>query len=164
MAQAFGGKVVKSDKGFAVGLHNYGVVSHEPWMDDVDAFSIPASHQDQVIVQPPASVLVAADDFTAFAALAYADHPSISFQAHPEFEPAFAEAPWSQRRRGTRGEAVTDAQGRRGWPECLNGPKRPMVGQQVNGAALDPQSFASSNRKDLPGSTNSQGLCLFLGL
>ena len=59
MAQAFGGKVVKSDKGFAIGLHDYGVVSHETWMDDVGAFAIPASHQDQVVEAPPQSHVVA---------------------------------------------------------------------------------------------------------
>ena len=32
------------------------------------------------------------DPFTHFAGLAYHDQPAISFQGHPEFEPAYAQA------------------------------------------------------------------------
>ena len=98
MAQAFGGKVVKSEKGFAVGLQDYGVVSHESWMDDIDAFSIPASHQDQVVEAPPQSHVVACSAFTPLAALAYDSRPAISFQGHPEFDPTFAMALIEQRK------------------------------------------------------------------
>ena len=42
--------------------------------------------------KPPGARVVAASDFTPFAALAYADQPAISFQGHPEFDPAFATA------------------------------------------------------------------------
>ena len=92
MAQAFGGKVVKSDKGFGVGLHHYDVASRESWMDDVDAFAIPASHQDQVVELPPQSHVVARSAFTPIAALAYDGRPAISFQGHPEFDAPFATA------------------------------------------------------------------------
>ena len=54
--------------------------------------AIPASHQDQVIIQPPNTEVVAASDFTPFASLAWTDRPAISFQFHPEFSPAFAKA------------------------------------------------------------------------
>lgn len=100
MAQAFGGKVVKSEKGFAVGLHRYEVTSRESWMDDVDAFSIPASHQDQVVELPPGSHVVACSAFTPIAALAYDGRPAISFQGHPEFDAAFATALIEQRKGG----------------------------------------------------------------
>ena len=61
-------------------------------MDAADTISIPASHQDQVVVQPPATDVVAASPFTPYAALAWSDRPAISFQFHPEFTPAFAKA------------------------------------------------------------------------
>jgi GMP synthase-like glutamine amidotransferase len=93
MAEALGGRVVKSDKGFGAGLHRYRIVHSEPWMVDERAtIAIPASHQDQVIVQPPNTEVVAESDFTPFAALAWTDRPAISFQFHPEFTPAFAKA------------------------------------------------------------------------
>ena len=101
MAQAFGGKVEKSDKGFAIGLNRYAVTAREPWMDPVAEFAIPASHQDQVVRAPPGSHVIACSAFTPIAALAYDDRPAISFQGHPEFDPTFAEA-LIENRRGTR--------------------------------------------------------------
>jgi GMP synthase-like glutamine amidotransferase len=92
MAEALGGHVEKSDKGWGAGLHRYTVVRSEPWIDTAGTIAIPASHQDQVVVQPPNTEVVAASDFTPFAALAWTDRPAISFQFHPEFTPAFAKA------------------------------------------------------------------------
>lgn len=92
MAEALGGHVEKSDKGWGAGLHHYTVIQSEPWIDTAGTIAIPASHQDQVVVQPPNTQVVAASDFTPFAALAWTDRPAISFQFHPEFSPAFAKA------------------------------------------------------------------------
>jgi GMP synthase-like glutamine amidotransferase len=92
MAEALGGRVVKSDKGWGAGLHRYWVTRSAPWIDSAGTIAIPASHQDQVVVQPPNSEVVAASDFTPLAALAWTDRPAISFQFHPEFSPAFAKA------------------------------------------------------------------------
>jgi GMP synthase-like glutamine amidotransferase len=92
MAQAFGGQVIKSPKGWGIGEHDYGVVSREPWMDDAPAVRLPASHQDQVVALPPGAEVVAASAFDPMAALAWRDQPAISMQPHPEFEPAFAAA------------------------------------------------------------------------
>jgi GMP synthase-like glutamine amidotransferase len=92
MAQALGGEVIKSPKGWGAGLHRYTVIRDEPWIDTGGTIAIPASHQDQVVVQPPNTEVVAASDFTPFAALAWTDRPAISFQFHPEFTPEFAKA------------------------------------------------------------------------
>jgi GMP synthase-like glutamine amidotransferase len=94
MSEALGGHVEKSEKGWAAGLHRYSIERREPWMDGDAAAMIaaPASHQDQVIVQPPNTQIVAASDFTPYAAFAWTDRPAISFQFHPEFSPAFAKA------------------------------------------------------------------------
>jgi GMP synthase-like glutamine amidotransferase len=92
MAEALGGHVEKSDKGWGAGLHRYDIVRAEPWMDGDGPIAIPASHQDQVVIQPPNTQVVAASDFTPLAALAWTDRPAISFQFHPEFSPAFARA------------------------------------------------------------------------
>ena len=92
MAEALGGRVEKSDKGWGAGLHRYDVVRPEPWMDGTSTIAAPASHQDQVIVQPANTQIVARSDFTPLAALAWTDRPAISFQFHPEFSPAFAKA------------------------------------------------------------------------
>lgn len=92
MAQALGGRVEKSDKGWGAGLHRYDIVRQEPWMDGANSIADPASHQDQVVVQPPQTEVTAASDFTPYAGLAWTDRPAISFQFHPEFSPAFAKA------------------------------------------------------------------------
>jgi GMP synthase-like glutamine amidotransferase len=98
MAEAFGGRVEKSDKGWGVGLHRYAVREKAPWMDDVSGFSIPVSHQDQIVEAPPHSRVVAASLFTSFGVMAYDDQPAISFQCHPEFESDFARALIEERR------------------------------------------------------------------
>ncbi|HXH52150.1 MAG TPA: type 1 glutamine amidotransferase [Sphingomicrobium sp.] len=92
MAQALGGRVEKSHKGWSVGLHRYGVLNSAPWMERAETIGVPVSHQDQVVVQPPNTEVLAASGFTPFAALAWSDRPAISFQFHPEFEPEYAKA------------------------------------------------------------------------
>ena len=92
MAEAFGGHVEKSAKGWGVGLHTYPIVGRQSWMDDAHAVAIPASHQDQVVQQPPETEVIASSLFTPYAALAWRDQPAVSFQFHPEFAPDYAKA------------------------------------------------------------------------
>ncbi len=92
MAEALGGRVEKSAKGWGVGLHRYSIVHVQPWMDAVATVAVPASHQDQVVVQPPNTQVIASSQFTPFGALAWTDRPAISAQFHPEFEPEYAKA------------------------------------------------------------------------
>jgi len=109
MAQAFGGKVIKSPKGWGVGLHRYEVFHRRPWMDAAATIAAPASHQDQVIEAPPATTVLAGSDFTPFGMLAWDDQPALSIQLHPEFDPAYARALIEARRGGRYGEAQADA-------------------------------------------------------
>ena len=98
MAEAFGGRVEKSDQGWGVGLHRYDVRAKASWMDDVPGFSIPVSHQDQIVEPPPHSHVVAASPFTRFGVIDYDDQPALSFQCHPEFQPEFAAVLIEERR------------------------------------------------------------------
>ena len=98
MAEAFGGRVEKSDKGWGIGLQGYEIDRVEPWMDEVEGISVPASHQDQVVEQPPNTEVVASSAFAPFAALTWTDRPAISIQFHPEFEPDYAKALIAARR------------------------------------------------------------------
>ena len=105
MAQAFGGRVEKSERGWGVGLHRYAVCGAEPWMQPpAEAISIPVSHQDQVTAIAPDARVVAACDFTPFGGLAYGAD-AISFQCHPEFAPPYAAA-LVEGRRGHRIDAA----------------------------------------------------------
>lgn len=92
MAEAFGGQVEKSDKGWGIGLQHYEIDRVEPWMDEMASIDVPASHQDQVVAQPPHTEVIASSPFTPFAALAWTDRPAISVQFHPEFDPDYAKA------------------------------------------------------------------------
>jgi GMP synthase-like glutamine amidotransferase len=101
MAQAFGGKVIKSPKGWGVGENEYRVLRDEPWMDDAPAtIRLPASHQDQVVEKPPGAEVWAASDFTPFAGLVWPGERAISMQPHPEFDPKYATALIETRRDG----------------------------------------------------------------
>lgn len=99
MAQAFGGQVIKSPKGWGVGLHSYGVAAREPWMDAAPAFALSASHQDQVVELPPDAAVLAGSEFCPNGMLAYGD--AISMQLHPEFAPDYSIA-LIEGRRGQR--------------------------------------------------------------
>jgi GMP synthase-like glutamine amidotransferase len=92
MAEAFGGHVEKSVRGWGAGLQDYDVVVRAPWMDDVESIAVPVSHQDQIVVQPPHSHILASSDFSPYGLIAYDDQPAISMQFHPEFEPDYARA------------------------------------------------------------------------
>ena len=90
MAQAFGGRVQKSEKGWGIGIQRYNVLRRTAWMDSLDPVAVPVSHQDQVVIAPAGAQVVVASQFTPFAGLDYGD--AISFQFHPEFQPAFGAA------------------------------------------------------------------------
>lgn len=85
IAEALGGKVEKAAIGFRIGLERY-----ETTMDGVpQSIAMPAFHQDQIVVQPPNSDVVARSEACAFAALRYKDAPVFSVQFHPEFSRAY---------------------------------------------------------------------------
>jgi GMP synthase-like glutamine amidotransferase len=98
MAEAFGGRVEKSERGWGVGLQTLQLCGTAPFLGGEKQVSIPASHQDQIVVQPPASRVIAANAFSPYAVLAYEDQPALSMQFHPEFSPAFAKALIERRR------------------------------------------------------------------
>mgnify|MGYP003576004884 FL=1 len=90
MAQALGGRVEKSDRGWGVGLHRYDVAAPAPWMTPAAAtVAIPVSHQDQVVATPGDALVTLSSAFTPYAGLAWGED-AISFQGHPEFTPAYA--------------------------------------------------------------------------
>lgn len=94
MAEAYGGRVVKSPKGWGIGLHHYDIERRAAWMspDSATKLSLPVSHQDQVVDLPSDAVVLAASEFTPYAVLEYPQRRAISFQGHPEFSPEYATA------------------------------------------------------------------------
>jgi GMP synthase-like glutamine amidotransferase len=107
MAQALGGRVEKSERGWGVGLHRYDVALEAPWMAPRAAtVAIPVSHQDQVVAVPDQARVTLRSAFTPFAGLAWGDD-AISFQGHPEFTPAYA-SDLTAGRRGRIDPALVD--------------------------------------------------------
>ncbi len=92
MAEALGGRVEKSSKGWGVGLHSYDIVAPMTWMgpEAPARLAIAASHQDQVVVAPEGATVLAASAFTPLAALLYAGGTAFSMQFHPEFTRDFS--------------------------------------------------------------------------
>lgn len=109
MADAFGGKVVKSPKGWGIGLHRHVVRQGAAWMDEAPEYALAASHQDQVVEPPAGAVVVAGSDFCPFGMLAYPGERAMSLQLHPEFAPDYAGALIAGRRGIRFPEAQADA-------------------------------------------------------
>ena len=86
MAQALGGEVAKSDRGWGIGGQTYR--DHETGRN----IRILGSHQDQVTRAPEGTRLIASSEFCPVAGLVWEDAPAISWQAHPEFQLAFSRA------------------------------------------------------------------------
>jgi GMP synthase-like glutamine amidotransferase len=99
MAEAFGGRVEKSERGWAVGLQDYEIVARPAWMgpDPPERIAVPVSHQDRVTVAPPGAQVLAHSAFSPFGMLAWGDE-ALSMQFHPEFEPDYARALIEHRR------------------------------------------------------------------
>ncbi|MDC7674567.1 type 1 glutamine amidotransferase [Asticcacaulis machinosus] len=105
MAQAWGGHVEKSHKGWGVGLHEYTIHDGDIWSTLTDgahrAIKVAVTHQDQVVKKPDNAIVLAGSEFTPHGALYYTDRKAISFQCHPEFCADFA-SDLLKSRRGVR--------------------------------------------------------------
>jgi len=111
IAQALGGVVVKSDKGWGTGATRYEITEKLGWMPDLAQTSIRALHQDQVIELPPDASVFATSDFCTYAGLVYGDPEqpkAISLQPHPEFSADFVQAVLDTRAGETIPQATAD--------------------------------------------------------
>lgn len=89
MAQALGGRVEKSSRGWGVGVQEYALApAGQALMPSFEKLHLLGLHQDQVVVPPPGAQLLASSDFCPYAGFAYGD-TALSFQAHPEFSLAY---------------------------------------------------------------------------
>jgi GMP synthase-like glutamine amidotransferase len=108
LAQALGGKVEKSDRGWGFGLHEYRVLPNDVAGSGVlAAVTLPALHQDQVVEVPVGARVIGESDFCPNAILAYGD-TALSFQPHPEFDLAFMRGVSEHRLKGIAPETVLE--------------------------------------------------------
>ncbi len=90
VAQAFGGCVVKSEKGWGVGVHAMTVMADKPWMKPPLAVAhLLVSHQDQVVALPPEAELIAGSSFCPYAMFQLGGN-ILTVQGHPEFSAPYA--------------------------------------------------------------------------
>jgi len=108
MADALGGDVRKSEKGWGLGRHEYRVKARPAFLaTELPALSIACSHQDQVIVPPDEAEVFLGSEFTPNAGLLYRNGRAVSLQPHPEFLDDYTLA-LAELRRGKAPDAVVD--------------------------------------------------------
>ncbi|MDF2402564.1 glutamine amidotransferase [Aeromonas sp. 2HA2] len=98
IAQALGGEVVKSTKGWGLGVSVHPMLATGSWMQPVlDQIRILASHQDQVALLPPGATRLAGNDFCPNFMFLQGDH-IVAIQGHPEFSVEYNRALIERRR------------------------------------------------------------------
>lgn len=98
VAQALGGTVEKSARGWGLGAHSYAVSRREPWMQGgPDSVRSLVSHQDQVVRPPDGAVVLAASDFCPYAMLRIGERV-LTVQSHPEMNLATSDRLLEMRR------------------------------------------------------------------
>lgn len=110
IAQALGGKVRKSDKGWGIGVHSYEVQETPAWMSEpLQQFNLPVSHQDQVEKLPHGARVLASSDFCPMAMVQVGRH-MLTMQAHPEFTKPYSKSLMELRRDAFGEELVEKGQ------------------------------------------------------
>lgn len=115
IARALGGEVVKSPRGWGVGLSFNRVTDRAEWMTPPRAtLDLVVSHQDQVERLPPETRVLAGSDFCPYYLMQVGEH-FLGVQGHPEFSPAYSRDLMALRRsvvgdqRVREGEASLDS-------------------------------------------------------
>ena len=98
IAQALGGHVEKSEKGWGLGLHTYQVNDKPDYMSNLsEEVTLNICHQDQVLRPPQGATVYAKSEFCENAGF-YIKDKVLTMQAHPEFLVDFTKALLTARR------------------------------------------------------------------
>ena len=98
IAQALGGNVEKSTKGWGLGLHTYQINNKTNYMGNLSSeVTLNICHQDQVLSPPNGATVYAKSDFCENAGF-YIKDKVLTMQAHPEFLVDFIKALLTARR------------------------------------------------------------------
>jgi GMP synthase-like glutamine amidotransferase len=85
IAKALGGKVIRSPKGWGVGLSLNSITGRTEWMvPALDIINLPVSHSEQVVEPPLHATLLASTEFCPYFMLQIGEH-ILTVQGHPEF-------------------------------------------------------------------------------
>ncbi|MCP4997072.1 MAG: GMP synthase [Gammaproteobacteria bacterium] len=92
IAIAFHGKVVRSEKGWGIGVANNRMIAAPDWMSTTSTeLNIIASHQDQISELPNDANVIAKSEFCPYFVVQWNDN-FLSIQGHPEWNCQYSEA------------------------------------------------------------------------
>lgn len=92
IAEALGGKTIKSPKGWGVGVRSMAMQDAPSYFDDQhECLTLLYMHQDQVIKAPEGAHIFAGDEFCPIGAFTIGENV-LCLQGHPEFTPELVEA------------------------------------------------------------------------
>ena len=88
IAQALGGHVIKSSKGWGIGIKEIKTTKRKSLLGDFDKLNLIFFHQDQVVKLPKEAELLATNESCNIASFSMGDKV-LTLQAHPEFNQDF---------------------------------------------------------------------------
>jgi GMP synthase-like glutamine amidotransferase len=92
LAQALGGRVARSERGWNVGVHPLVIRERAGWMQpSQDTLHLIFNHRDHVVEPPPGSVVLAGDEHCSVQMFALGGRV-LGMQAHPEYSTRYQEA------------------------------------------------------------------------
>jgi len=89
IAQALGGQVIKSSKGWGIGIKEIIIKKHSSILGNFKKLNLIFFHQDQVIKLPQNAELIAGNSFCNISSFSIGDSV-LTLQAHPEFNKDFS--------------------------------------------------------------------------
>ena len=90
IAQALGGQVSKSEKGWGLGTRMFKVLRNETWMTPtLEEMTLLYSHQDQVTQLPPQATALGTSEFCPNEMFSIENH-IFCMQGHPEFDAKYS--------------------------------------------------------------------------
>ena len=132
IAQALGGHVEKSKKGWGLGLHTYQVNNKPDYMSNLsEEVTLNICHQDQVLRPPQGATIYAKSEFCENAGF-YIKDKVLTMQAHPEFLVDFIKALLTARRDVTIPKEFVDPA---------------LVGLNNNSDSVESNQFAETIRR-----------------
>ena len=132
IAQALGGHVEKSEKGWGLGLHTYQVNNKPDYMSNLsEEVTLNICHQDQVLRPPQGATIYAKSEFCENAGF-YIKDKVLTMQAHPEFLVDFIKALLTARRDVTIPKEFVDPA---------------LVGLNNNSDSVESNQFAETIRR-----------------
>jgi len=109
IANALGGEVKKSKKGWGVGCMLSDIKINKNWLKPIEkSFNLLVSHQDQVIKMPANAILVAGNNFCPVSSFIISDCV-LCFQGHPEFNESYLKIIMKKRRDKIGAQGYKDA-------------------------------------------------------